>query len=71
MRSIDDLVRIAAVGGGLRLDASMYSVKDLRRLAAATSQKRARLVLRANDKFTTEDLVLIAAAGGGLVEFEF
>lgn len=44
--SIDQIVRIAAAGGGLTIDASDNSVDQVVRIAAAASTHQASLVIR-------------------------
>lgn len=66
----DDLVRIAAAGGGFRLDAGNRLTNDLVRIAAAASNKNAKLVLVGCTSRSIDDMVRIAAAGKGNVFFE-
>ena len=68
-RVIDDLVRIAAAGGGFILNAGTRSTDDLVRIAAAARGK-GRIVFRGLGTRSTDDLVRISAAGGGAVSFE-
>jgi len=70
MRTTDDLVRIAAAGGGFRLDAAMRTTDDLVRIASAASTKGAHVVFAGLKLRTTDDLVRIAAAGKGSVFLE-
>jgi hypothetical protein len=69
-RTIDDLVRIAAAGGGFKIDASIKRIDDLVRIAAAASTNKANLVFTGLNARTTDDLVRIGAAGKGCVFFE-
>jgi hypothetical protein len=69
LKSTNDLVRIAAAGGGFALDAALRPTNDLVRIAAAASSKGARLIFRGMTMRPQDDLVRIAAAGGGCVEF--
>jgi DNA replication protein len=69
-RTTDDLVRIAAAGGGFLLEARNRTTDDLVRIAAAASAKRSALRLRGMNARTTDDLVRIGAASGGCVMFE-
>lgn len=66
----DDLVRIAAAGGGFRLNAGGRLTDDLVRIAAAARHGGARLILAGMGARLTDDLVRIGAAGGGAVVFE-
>ena len=69
-RLTDDLIRIAAAGGGLRLDASARMTDDLVRIAAAARTGSAILTLRGMSARMTDDLIRIAAAGKGSVILE-
>jgi len=69
-RVTDDLVRIAAAGGGFRLDASHRLTDDLVRIAAAARNGGARLFFSGMSARLTDDLVRIGAAGKGSVVFE-
>ena len=68
-RLIDDLVRIAAAGGGFKLDASTRRADDLVRIAAAASTKGAKIIFTGLKTRTTEELVRIGAAGKGSGEY--
>ena len=63
---VSDFVRIAAAGGGLRLDCSKYMVV---RIAAAASQHKAAIILENCSRLMASDAVRIAAAGKGSVIF--
>lgn len=69
-RRTDELIRIAAAGGGFRLGAGPRTTEDLIRIAAAASSKGARLIFTGMSPRTTEDLIRIGAAGNGSVMFE-
>jgi hypothetical protein len=69
-RTTDDLVRITAAGGGLRIDGATKTVDDLVRIVAAGSGNGARVVIENSSRFTTDQLVRIAAAGKGSALFE-
>lgn len=69
-RLVDDLVRIAAAGGGMRLNIGSRLTEDLVRIAAATKSGGGTLFLCGVSSRLTQDLVRIAAAGGGHVVFE-
>ena len=69
MIMISDLVRIAAAGGGLRIDCKGKMVSDLVRIAAAGSVRRAMIVLEHTEHIMVSDKVRIAAAGQGCVFF--
>ncbi|MFH2134185.1 MAG: hypothetical protein ABII81_03280 [Pseudomonadota bacterium] len=70
LKTTDDLVRIAAAGGGFVLDASLKSTDDLVRIAAAASNKGARVTFSGLKLKSTDDLVRIGAAGKGCVVLE-
>ncbi|MDZ2401065.1 helix-turn-helix domain-containing protein, partial [Klebsiella pneumoniae] len=71
LKTVDQLVRIAAAGGGLRLSASTKTVDQLVRIAAAAGNSitpnKAKLVLFDLESKTVDELVRIAAAGKGCV----
>lgn len=69
-RTTEDLIRIAAAGGGFRLAAGLRTTEDLIRIAAAASNKGAQLYLTGLQTRTTEELIRIGAAGKGSVVFE-
>lgn len=66
---ISDMVRIAAAGGGLRIDCKGKMVSDLVRIAAAGSGKGARIILENTSHIMVSDRIRIAAAGQGCVLF--
>lgn len=69
-RTTADLIRIAAAGGGFRLNAKPRTTADLVRIAAAASIHGAVLTFTGITTRTTSDLVRIAAAGKGAVILE-
>lgn len=70
-RSTEDLMKIAAVGGGLVLDASGRDANDLLKIAAATSGGGGTLYLKNCGGIETTNLMFIASAGGGHVVIDF
>ena len=66
---ISDMVRIAAAGGGLRIDCRGKLVSDLVRVAAAGSGKGASIILENTSHILVSDKIRIAAAGQGCVLF--
>jgi DNA replication protein len=64
----DDLVRIAAAGGGFELNAGQRPTVDLVRIATAARSKGARLKISGLGMMSVNDLIRISAAGGGCVE---
>jgi len=69
-RTTDELIRIAAAGGGFILEANNRTTDDLIRIAAAASGKGSILHFRGMNNRTTDDLVRIGAASKGCVIFE-
>ncbi len=70
MRQTDELIRVAAAGGGFRLDASMRHTDDLVRIAAAARGAGCTVTFAGLNLRTTADLVRISAAGRGHVVLE-
>lgn len=66
-RSIDQLWRIVAAGGGLDFDASRYTTDQLWRLAAASRQSGAKITFRGISGRSIDDLWRLAAASQGNV----
>ncbi|NHZ85594.1 MAG: hypothetical protein GWP19_06910 [Planctomycetia bacterium] len=69
-KTTDDLVRIAAAGGGFTLTATHKTTDDLVRIAAAASGKGSRITFAGLTHKTTDDLVRISAAGKGCIILE-
>jgi DNA replication protein len=69
-RPLNDLIRIAAAGGGMRIQAGAFSLEDLIRIATAASKNGARIVVVGGAHLPTEALVRIGSAGRGSVLFE-
>ena len=70
VKRTDDLVRIAAAGGGLVINGNMRRTDELVRIAAAASRHGARLRLKGLTIRPVEELIKIAAAGKGSVIFD-
>ncbi|WP_067522850.1 hypothetical protein [Endozoicomonas ascidiicola] len=70
-KTTDQLVRIAAAGGGMRIDSNSKTTDQLVRIAAAASVKAANILIINAESKTTDQLVRIAAAGRGCVSFDF
>ncbi len=70
IKSTNDLVRIAAAGGGFHVKAGTKPVNDLVTIAAAASRNGARIVVSNSAHLPTDDLARIGAAGKGSVIFE-
>ena len=60
-----DLVRIAAAGGGLRIDCSKHLVSDIVRIVSAASMGGGYIYLENAVRLTIMDKVRIAAASKG------
>lgn len=69
-KTIDQLVRIAVAGGGMKISATGKTVDQLVRIAVAASQKQAQLSISDTKLLTVDQLVRIALAGKGCVFFE-
>lgn len=69
-KTTDQLVRIAAAGGGMHIDANGKTTDQMVRIAAAASGKGATINIINSSKKTTDQLVRIAAAGKGCVMFD-
>ncbi|ERL54326.1 hypothetical protein [Psychrobacter aquaticus] len=68
-KTTEQLVRIAAAGGGFYVSSSK-TTEQLVRIAAAASTSGAKIVVKGASNKTTEQLVRIAAAGKGSVMFD-
>lgn len=68
-RHVDEVVRIVAAGGGIVMDAQFRQVNELVRIASAAGTSKARVTFTGLDVRTTEELITIAVAGKGCVEF--
>ncbi|WP_272671895.1 hypothetical protein [Providencia sp. PROV123] len=72
-KTTDQLVRIAAAGGGITIKASDKTTDQLVRIAAAMAssshQNKPTLTLYEANTKTTDQLVRIASAGRGCVNF--
>ena len=70
LRQTDELVRIAAAGGGIKMAAGVRQADDLIRIAAAASTKGGRVTFTGMANRLGDELIRIAAAGKGCVSFE-
>lgn len=68
--TIDQIVRIAAAGGGMNIDAKGKTVEQVVNIAAAASTNQSKLVIRNSQTYTVDQLIRIAAAGKGCVFFD-
>ena len=69
-KNVDELIHIAAAGGGFRIESGTHAAEDLVRIAAAAAGTGARVVIHGVSVRPSEDLVRIAKAGRGAVAFE-
>lgn len=67
--TVDQLVRIASAGGGLKVDAKLKTVDQLVRIASAASNHKAILEIINTTLLTVDQKVRIASAGKGSVFF--
>ena len=65
----EDLISIVAAGGGLDLDVGNRTSGELLRIASAASQSGARIIFRGLDGRMISELISIASAGKGAVQF--
>lgn len=66
-KTTDDLVRIAASGGGFIVTAGHKTTDDLVRIAAAAKISGSKVTFTGINHKTTNDLIRIGAAGKGCV----
>jgi DNA replication protein len=69
-RTVDELIRIASAGGGLRFDAAGRLTEELIRIASASKSGGGQLILIGMSGRLTDELIRIGAAGRGHVVFE-
>ncbi len=70
MKSTEELIRIAAAGGGFILEGGRRPTDELTKIAAAAKRSGATVIFRNMAVRKTEDLAKIAAAGKGCIIFE-
>lgn len=66
-KTIDQLWRIVAAGGGLDFDASKFTTDQLWRLAAVSQTHGSKITFRGISNRTSDELWRLAAAGRGNV----
>ena len=69
-KSLDELIHIAAAGAGFTIEAGTFASEDLVRIAAAAAGTGAQVVIHGASGRATEDLLRIAKAGRGCVQFD-
>ena len=65
----EDLISIVATGGGLDLDVGNRTSSELISIASAASQSGARIIFRGLNGRMISELINIASAGKGAVQF--
>jgi DNA replication protein len=69
--TVDQLRRVAAAGGGLELDASLFTLAQLEVIVAAAAKSgSATLTLHNVANLTAAHLTELAAAAPGLITFD-
>ena len=67
--STDNIVRIAAAGGGFTLDGASRSTEELIAIAKAANNGQADIAFRGLAQRDIDDILSIAKAGGGFITF--
>lgn len=67
----DQLLRIAACGGGMILDGRRYNSDSLMKIATNASQSGAVIIIKNITGYTSDNLMKIASCGKGNVIFDF
>lgn len=70
MKTIDELIQIAASGGGIVIDANR-TTQDLVRIASYAAGKGSRVIIKGASSKPMRDLEEIAHSGMGVVIFDF
>jgi hypothetical protein len=68
-KPVNEIVQIAAAGGGFRMDASKKLTNDLVMITSAASRHKAHIVFTGLKMRRVDEFVQIAAAGKGSVFF--
>jgi len=68
--TMEQLIQIAAAGGGLTLDASAFTFNQLRDVATAADGGKARLTLKNFANLTAGQLTELAGLAPGLITFD-
>jgi hypothetical protein len=69
--SLEQLTKIVAGGGGLRIDAQNFTMSQLQAICASATAGNARLELINVSAFSASQLLLLAQAAPGLILFDF
>ena len=70
LKPTNELVQIAAAGGGFRLDSSLRPTHELVQIAAAARTSGAQVTFAGLSLRPTYELIQIASAGKGIVILE-
>lgn len=70
LKPTPELIRIAAAGGGFRLDAKLRPTPELIQIAVAASKHGAQVTFTGLNLRPTPELIQIASAGKGFVILE-
>ena len=70
LKSTEDLMKIVAAGGGIKIGTKQRSTEDLMRIAGATGHKGSRVIFAGMSHRSTDDSMRIGAAGKGHILFE-
>jgi hypothetical protein len=70
LRNTDDIMKIVATGGGVKMDGTQRSTEDLMKIASAASYRGARVIFTGMALRPTDDLMKIGASGKDNVSFE-
>jgi hypothetical protein len=69
--SVSDLKTIASKGGGMIIDAKLFSASDLKTIASKASNSQAQITLKNPNVLSSSDLKTIASKANGCVVFDF
>jgi hypothetical protein len=70
-KTIADLKEIIRLGGGMNLDANVYTVSELKDFVKLAEVSGATINIRNTEYLAVYDLKILARLGGGKVIFEF
>ena len=68
-KRVDEMEALARAGGGFQVSASFKSTDDLERIAMAAAQGNARIIIVGMESRPMADMIRIATAGRGSVQF--
>ena len=70
-KTISDLKEIIRLGGGMNLDATLFTVPELKDFVKLAEISGATICVKNTELLAVNDLKTIARLGGGKVIFEF